>query len=456
MTNPRSPRWIVLLALLLAAAPLRAAGPVAERPGTEAPAVAGPAAPVAPAAAFPGWETMDEAQRSAAVTAQIDAWSQPGAVDEIAPQELGAEIAKMEAVEASMGRYAGDKLEALQAARRQATERRGAIRAERLARGADGWARSVSSTLERHGTTKSGAATFVALTAHAGAQQPTTEKGRLQAAQALGAHLTSSYGLDHSRNVVDGLLQVGLAAQSEPPRRAVVEALSRDLLGAVSPVAARDPERELAALTAVAHASSDPETRALATSALMQLGGMSDSSYRSFGRRFVDFFTQPRRPRGFDAAARAALGQVTVGGVRVRAEAAPNDAWKPSGLRRAASWSKWRTRIVGAAITISALGLIGPLGFVAAGAALALGLLVFLQGLSHHRGVWGIVQALSLVGGAFATASALAVSTGPLGWAGLGLTVAYASVMAGVAVWSFKTQRPWVGLLLNAFLLGLF
>lgn len=449
MTSSRSSS--LLLALLLAV-PAFAAGPVAEGPVSETPAVV---APAAPAVIFPAWATLDETQRAAAVTAQIDAWSAPGAVEAISPEALGAEIEKMQAVEVSAGRYAGEKLEALQAARRAATERRDVLRAERLARGADAWTRLVTGTLDCRATTKSGASTFVSLVAHAGMQRPTTEQGRLEAAQALGRHLTSSYGLDHSRAVIDGLLGIGLAADSEPPRRAVVEALSRDLLGAVSPVAARDPERELSALTAVAHASSDPETRGLATSTLMRLGGMN-GSYRSFGRRFIDFFTRPRRPRGFDAAARAALGQVSVGGARVAAEAASNDAWTLSGMRRAARWSKWRTRLLSTVVLLSALGLIGPLGLPAALAAFGLAGLVAMQGMSHHRALLGFIQAWSLVLGSFATASALAISTGPLGAAGLALTVGYAAVMAGIAVWSFKTQRPWIGLVLNALLLALF
>ena len=446
-----NPRLILALALALFCPRAFAAGPVAERPAVETAVEPSARLFAAWGTDVAGFSAMDDVQRGALVQSQIDAWTRDGAVDAIAAQSLGAEIESMALVEATMAQYAGDKLQALQAARRAATERRGALRAERLARGADSFTRMVSDLLDRT-TTRSGAATAVSVVSHGGAQRSTTDDGRLQAAQALGRHLTTSYGLEHGRAVVDGLLRVGLAAESEAPRRAVVEVFSRDLLGSVSPVAALDPKRELQAMTAVAQTSQDRDTRALAAATALELSGFAQ---RSSGSGIFDFLTKPSRPRGLAEAARTALGQLAVSGPTAAVEAAPNDSASLAGMRRAARWSKWTSRLLGAVIALPTLGMIGPLGWLSAGAAAALILLVLFQGLSHHRAVFGYVQASFMVGGAFTVASALATATGPLGWAGLALAVGYAALMAGVAVWSFKTQRPYLGLLLNVLLLAL-
>ncbi len=438
--NKLIPALVLALTLprAFAAGPVEA--PVSERPGLEA--------PVAPAVVFPTWDSIDETQRASIVQRQIDAWTAQGVVEAIPAEALSAEIQSMELVETTLAQYAGDKLAALQDARKAATERRGAIRAERVAAGAAKLAQLANDTLDAAPND----GRLISVVAGLGSQGAMTEEGRLAAAETLGRRLTATYDLDHGRAAVDGLLRVGLSAQSEPARRAVVEAFSRDLLGAVSPVAVLDAQRELQAMTAVAQASQDRETRGLAAATAYKLSGFAP---RSESRQLLDFLIQPRRPHFLAEAARTALGQLAVSGPAVRVQAAPNDSASFAAMRRAAQAWKWRVRIAGALLGVSALGLIGSLGLGAAGVAFGLGLLVFLQGLANHRGVFGFVQAWSLVGGAFAAAAALAASTGPLGAAGLAIVVGYAAVMAGVATWSFKVQRPWLGLLLNLILLAL-
>jgi hypothetical protein len=284
------------------------------------------------------------------------------------------------------------------------------------------------------------------------------DSAKIFAAQALSKHLRSSYGVNHSRQVVDALTWIGLSSPSPALHQAVVEGLADDLTHAKSSVAANRPALEISALATVASASQDPVVKAFARDALRPLSWQHSFSLSGLLSWLVFDRNRPARPFGFRSAVRAAIAQVAVASpstLPTEEPPAPPRRSLRDGSRRLLAEHKKAVRW--SWLNTAALGFIAPLytffslvadgvPVVAAIPAVFLALGVAGYGYTKQHPLMGLVH-MSVISGLFVSATLVAAATGPIGFVGYALTFAYAGVLAALSGWTMRTHRPFLGAL---------
>lgn len=391
---------------------------------------------------------VEEAAEAAARAVQnrVREWTADGVLNALPPRERREQFKRMREVADLLPMYAGTQLPRLKGAVRWLDESlsrqlEGAVvkNAGRTLQALDlsvahveGLERALEKARGRE------AAKIVAGLAVIGRSPETSEAVSVAAAQALVNHLPQSYGLKHGQRVVAAALAVGLSRPSVELQDVVVQGLVRDLDRRSSPAAVHDAEGELKAMAAVAQASGNVRIKAIAFRAARAL---------SFGTSKLA------------RAAQDVMALTAVAGP-VPSPGAWQDAPVEKGILRkmghALSWSYLNTLILGGVVFSLAAALSGS-GLTTGGLLLsaAFSAAIGVAGRMNHRFPESLVHA-AFITAVFAAAGVLAMATGPLGLAGYAFTAAYAALMSGVAIGSWRLHRPMWGLAINVVLLLLF